>query len=92
MQKVKVTLFTASWCAQCPAAKSIFKTLSEEVSSVDWVMEDVDDDNGMWAAREAGVKGIPAWHINNGEKSILVVGNDARNSAKILDTIQEMME
>lgn len=91
MQKVKVTLFTASWCAQCPAAKAIFNSLSENVTA-DWKMEDVDDDNGMWAAREAGVKGIPAWHISNGDKSILVVGNDARNSAKILDAVQEMME
>ncbi len=67
--KSKVTIYTATWCAFCHAAKQYLDTLGVKYEDLD---VETDPANGMAALTKSGQRGIPVLDIDGD----IVIGFD----------------
>lgn len=66
--KLVVVQYTASWCGPCQAIAPRLEELSGEHPDVDFVKVDIDACQD--AAAEAGVRGVPTFHLVRANEKI----------------------
>lgn len=79
---MKVELFSATWCANCPAAK---RTL--DLAGIGYTVVDIDDN--MEQASDYGIRGIPAIAVTLEDGSRKVFAGVA-SAAQAVKEIQEI--
>ena len=81
-----VAYFTATWCGPCQAIKPHLLSLSDEHSSIRFLMIDVDDHQEL--TTELGVEAMPTFMFyNNGVRSQMFCGADKN---RLMATVVDM--